>query len=313
MAAAGHRKVRLGFLCWSVLVTTAFSDPGQASDADRTLEALCGGDGERTSVHAFARHLFEKGYWAYAAEEFLRFCFVCPDDPRVPEARLLAGACWEKAGRVPEAVSAYRRLAGEFPRSVEGLEAWVRIGELSYRQARFEEARAELERFLEREPPMPWRDRARYRAAWAALRLHAFSLARHEFSALADQPGPYREPAEGIVAVLDRIPHLPYRSPVLAGFLSALVPGAGQFYAGETRDALLSFLVNGALIAATYQAFDREVYGVGGVVGVVAVGFYSGSVYGAVNSAHHANRNRLTGALNVLGKDYEWAGDPGIP
>jgi len=304
--------VRPGFLWLWVLLTTAFGLPGEAGGMDPGTEGLCG-DEDRRSIHAFARYLFDEGYWELAAEEFLRFCFVCPADQRVPEARLLVGVCWERAGRMPDAAAVYRRLAGAEPNSPEGMEARLRIGELLYREARYEEARVELGRFLDGDPPEPWGGRARYRAAWASLRLHAFAAAREEFSRLAAQPGPYQDPSEGIVTVLDRIPNLPYRSPLLAGVLSALLPGTGQLYAGEPRDALLSFLVNGALIAATYQAFDKEVYGVGGVVGVVALGFYSGSVYGAVNSAHHANRNRLTGALNVLRTDHEWVGDPTVP
>jgi len=305
----GRGTMRSRFLLAWMWWVTALVGPGEAGVAGPDREGFCG-EGDRQSIHAFARYLFEEGYWNEAAEEFLRFCFVCPEDPRVPGARLFVGVCWERAGRHPEAVAAYRALAEDVPASPEGMEARVRIGERCYREGRYEEARVELRRFLDRDPPEPWNGRARYRVAWASLKLHAFVAARGEFSGLAMQPGLYRSPSEEILSVLDRIPRLPYRSPVLAGVLSALVPGAGQLYAGETKDALLSFLVNGALIAATYEAFDKQVYGVGGVACVVAAGFYAGNLYGAVNSAHHANRDRLTGALNLVGKQYEWVESP---
>ncbi len=264
------------------------------------------GDGEEHSIYPFAVYLFEQEHWEQAVTEFQRFRFFCPDDPRVPGAMLSIGNCYERLEQFSEAIAAYRELADAFPETPEGREAGVGIGETYYRAGKYEEARIALQAFLNRHPPVPWAERARYRMAWASLHLHAFAVAEEEFSGLAVQGGPYRQAAEEIAGAVDRIRELPYRSPVLAGVLSGVLPGAGQLYAGETKDALLSFLVNGALIFATYESFNHELYGLGGVVSVVTLSFYAGNIYGAVNSAHHANRDRLTAHLSRLKKMYEW-------
>ncbi len=291
-----------------VLLLAPGAVPGETRALEPVPAEVCGG-GDRQSLYAFARFLYQEEHWDQALTELQRFCFLCPGDDRVPGAKLLIGECYEKMGRFAEAAAAYRTVAEELPESPDGMEARVRIGESWYRDGKYEEARVELGNFLDRDPPEPWKGRALYRTAWSSLKLHAFSVAREQFSDLALQPGPYRKPSQEVIAVLNRIRDLPYRSPVLAGVLSGVLPGAGQLYAGEAKDALLSFLVNGALIAATYGAFDQELYGVGGVVCAVGLSFYAGNVYGAVNSAHHANRDRLSGALTALEKKVEWVLD----
>jgi len=256
--------------------------------------------------YQFARHLFQKGYWQQAITEFQRFCFLNPLHPLVPEAMLEAGKCYELDGRYPEAITRYRTLAFDYPNSPAGEEALYRVGVAFYRAGEFEKARLALEDFLQKRPATPWKLQARYRIAWASLHLHEFTVAREQFSALATGENPYHEPAEAIEKGIDNIIGLPHKSPLLAGVLSGVLPGAGQLYSGEAKNALLAFAVNAALIAATYEAFHKEVYVAGGIVSVVALTFYSGNIYGALNSAHHANQDALSAHLRPYRNQYEW-------
>jgi len=265
--------------------------------------------GAPPDAFAFAQYLLEKGRWAEAATEFQRFCYFHPGHPLVPRARLRIGTCYERGEQFSEAVNAYQSLAGDHPLTPAGREARYRVGEVYYRAGRFEEATVALERFLQDKPADPWGWKARYRIAWASLHLHAFAVAAEQFSELASRANPFQKPAREILAGIEGIKGLRYRSPLLAGFLSGLLPGSGQVYAGATKDGLLAFLVNGALIAASYQAFDKELYGVGGVVSFVALTFYAGNVYGAVNSTHHANQEGLVAHLRSFRNRYEWITD----
>ena len=86
---------------------------------------------------------------------------------------------------------------------------------------------------------------------------------------------------------------IPRKNPTIAGLLS-VVPGAGQIYVGRYKDALTAFIVNAGLILATVEAFDNELYALGGVIGFVEFGFYAGNIYGTVSSAHKYNRDRQT-------------------
>jgi len=84
--------------------------------------------------------------------------------------------------------------------------------------------------------------------------------------------------------------HYKEKSPLLAGTLSALIPGAGQYYTGNNSAALGAFFVNALLIASTIEAFDEDQEILGTGLGLLALGFYSGNIYGAINFAHKHNQ-----------------------
>ena len=75
----------------------------------------------------------------------------------------------------------------------------------------------------------------------------------------------------------------------MAGFLSIL-PGGGYFYCERYQDALVAFLLNGALILASWEAFDQGNPALGGVIAAVEFGFYAGNIYGGIASAHKYQR-----------------------
>jgi TM2 domain-containing membrane protein YozV len=84
---------------------------------------------------------------------------------------------------------------------------------------------------------------------------------------------------------LDRHRELPEKSPLIAGVMSAVIPGSGHIYAGHTGDGITAFFLNGLFIAGTITAIHQENYAVAGVVGVIGLPFYIGNIYGAANAA----------------------------
>ena len=88
---------------------------------------------------------------------------------------------------------------------------------------------------------------------------------------------------------LDRYKELPEKSPVLAGVLSAILPGSGYFYAGRYGDGITAFLINGLFIAGTITGIHGENYAVAGIVGGIGVPFYLGNILGSANAAKKWN------------------------
>ena len=80
---------------------------------------------------------------------------------------------------------------------------------------------------------------------------------------------------------IDRYQELPEKSPVLAGVMSAILPGSGYIYAEHYGDGITAFLINGLFIAGTITAIHQENYAVAGIVGGVGVPFYLGNIYGS--------------------------------
>lgn len=85
---------------------------------------------------------------------------------------------------------------------------------------------------------------------------------------------------------------LPSKSPLLAGFLSTVLPGSGRVYVGRLNDALLTVFFLGVLGWGTYDGFSEN--GIssrkGWTLGTLGGIFYLGNVYGSVVAAQTHNR-----------------------
>lgn len=80
------------------------------------------------------------------------------------------------------------------------------------------------------------------------------------------------------------------RRPAIAGVLSALLPGAGQIYAGSPQAAAVSFVLNGLFITATAEQALRHDYATAAAAGAVASFFYVGGVINAIDLARRRDR-----------------------
>lgn len=91
--------------------------------------------------------------------------------------------------------------------------------------------------------------------------------------------------------LLQNASQLRYKSPLKAGLLSVVVPGAGKFYANRKKDAIFSFILTVVAGYQSYRAFNKN--GIdsvfGWVYGGLAAGFYVGNVYGSVQAAKKSN------------------------
>jgi hypothetical protein len=97
--------------------------------------------------------------------------------------------------------------------------------------------------------------------------------------------------------------HANYKSPLLAGSLSAIVPGSGKVYCGKWKDAIYSFLFVTASSWLTYKSFDNKGFNFGGVVlGSFALTFYSANIYGSVKSAKVYNQ-KINQSLKIEAED----------
>jgi TM2 domain-containing membrane protein YozV len=90
--------------------------------------------------------------------------------------------------------------------------------------------------------------------------------------------------------LLDTARHLPYKSKDLALFLSLILPGAGQAYAGDAGQALNALLVNGAAGTLTvYTAIEGYYLDAGILFLFVFYRYYQGNLYHAQRLAREYN------------------------
>ena len=95
---------------------------------------------------------------------------------------------------------------------------------------------------------------------------------------------------------------LPSKSPLLAGFLSTVLPGSGRVYVGRLNDALLTVFFLGVLGWGTYDGFAEN--GVssrkGWTLGTLGGIFYLGNIYGSVVAAQTHNRRTEAAFLATI-------------
>ncbi|MBA4394939.1 MAG: hypothetical protein C0407_15410, partial [Desulfobacca sp.] len=94
---------------------------------------------------------------------------------------------------------------------------------------------------------------------------------------------------------------LPLKSPIIAGTLATLLPGAGHWYLDRPQDGLIAFSMNGLFTWAAVSSFQQGNNGLGVLLSFIELAWYSGNIYSAINTAHKVNRKQETDFLESYG------------
>lgn len=242
-------------------------------------------------ILAYAAELMRQKEYYRAITEYRRFLFSFPNDKRQPMARFRIGLAFYGGRDYGEALKVFGEVAELYPELPHGKLARLWQGECRMRQGNFEAAEnlfgaAGLS--LAGEIPG---DHAVYRHAWALLYQQQWQGARKQFQSLPFSHS-FHETGHLIAEAIPDIEHSPRRSPLLAGVLSAALPGSGQFYIGRRGDAWLALILNSLFLAGIVEALNQDRPAVAGLLGFFEVGWYAGNIFGAVNGAHKYNAHQ---------------------
>ncbi len=97
------------------------------------------------------------------------------------------------------------------------------------------------------------------------------------------------QPREFMKSFLKRKLEPEYKDPLIAGMLSAIIPGAGKIYTKRYEDGITAFLLTGLFSYLSYDNFHAKHNFRGWLFAGLALGFYSGNIYGAASSAQIYN------------------------
>ena len=251
-------------------------------------------------LYDYAQKAFESGEFQRAIVEYQRFAAFFPQDPRVRSARFQIGTAYARTGNFNAAISAYRKAVLAKPKDPLSVKSYRAISACYLKLGQLTEAVSNLETLANETPDNDIRDDAYYRMGWILLEHLDFDRAETDFNRISalNRKG-YR--VDSLLADIGKTRSLVVKSPKTAGVLSIL-PGAGYLYLGRYQDAFFSFLVNGAMIFAAYEALDHDLYVLGGILTFVELGFYAGNIYGATTSAHKINRSQKLDFIEKLKK-----------
>ncbi|MFC1505100.1 tol-pal system YbgF family protein [Thermodesulfobacteriota bacterium] len=250
------------------------------------------------SQYDYAAALFDQGNFAAAAVEYRRFLHFFPDEPLVVNAMYQIGLCLFHDRKFKEAIDAFQNVIDAFEDSRQAMWSYFKISEAHLAQRDFGSAVLALQNLLTANPEVDVADRAHYHMGWIFVELAEWDRARSQFARISES-NRMKYNLQQLLDELDQEKQIKRKSPRLAGFLS-IIPGGGFAYTERYQDALVAFLVNGAMIWAAYEAFDNDLPALGTCITVVGFGFYAGNIYGGVSSAHKFNDRQTQSFVEQL-------------
>ncbi|MBM4279634.1 MAG: hypothetical protein FJ137_02365 [Deltaproteobacteria bacterium] len=136
------------------------------------------------------------------------------------------------------------------------------------------------------------RAHSRWLLAWGHFDAGELEKARELFDTIARSDAPRAASARGVVDAIDRKGELPMRDPLVAALLS-VVPGGGHFYLGQWATGVTSLGWNALFIFAAVSAWLTGDWGIATVLTFAELGWYSGSMFGAIAGAYRHNRDAV--------------------
>lgn len=274
-------KLRARILILLLLLVPVLAVPPVASASEITIRS--------EDQLGIAREAFDKGEYARAIVELERFLHFFPEEPEVPRARYLIGLSHLRGRNYEAARKVFQALIGRYPSTPVAEQALLMYAESYYQQGAYEEAERLYRQIIAAQPGSELANKALYRLGWSLMQRGKWQEASENFREV-----PKTSPLFPRSSDLSRRSllgaDLPAKNPTTAGVLSAVVPGLGHAYVGRYKDGIVALLLNGLFIWAAYECFQEDLAVLGGIIGFLELGWYSGTIYSAVNSAHKYNR-----------------------
>ena len=256
------------------------------------------------STFTLARQLLSENSHELAAVEFRRFALENKTETEQTAAYLFAGYAYllaEKAG-----------LAEEMLDVAEDIDTTAAcFNELSLLSAENARLKQDPDSSLyyydllaEKSDDPDFRAFALRRAAVVCLNNHDIPSARRRLNSSPRDEGAALQALETYARGKDK-------SPTLGG-LWGLIPGAGYWYSGETANGVRSLILNSLFIFGMVHTAENDQWGAFGAITFFELTWYSGSVYGGIDSAHRYNRARLADVAKHIDGDTRFRPVPAI-
>lgn len=248
---------------------------------------------------ALADHFMKIGEYSQAIIEYRRFLYLYPQSQRREEVHFKIAEAYYTSGQYEAAISFLKMTVQEFPEGNFIMEFYILMGRSLMGLKRLKEAREIFYFVIGSTSSWFLKYRARSFLAECYVMEERWKEAIEVMEA-TELDSPFRAEAERYASHLKAIDSIPYRSPKVAGILSAVLPGAGHLYCGRPMDALTAFIANSTLIAGAVEAFQKDQKGLGLVLSAIELVLYGGTIFSAVTSAHKFNRNEKGKYLDMI-------------
>lgn len=232
----------------------------------------------------YAKHLMADMDYYRAISEYKRYLFLCPNTSEINEARYNIGLSYFLAGRYKEVIDWNEEMVS---RNYSENRLLILTGKSNYRLENSSIAFDLFSEILNDNPDLSEYNQACYYSGLSLVQVERFTEAAGYFHRV-EANSPYYQNSQTYIDYLSIGQFYDSKKPNIAGMLS-IIPGAGYLYTSHYHTAAASFIVNGLLFWASYNAFQNDRTAEGIIFSTFFVGFYVGNIYGSVQSAHRYN------------------------
>ncbi|MCP4104723.1 MAG: tetratricopeptide repeat protein, partial [Desulfobacteraceae bacterium] len=231
----------------------------------------------------FAEQYFSNEEYSRAIDEYKRFIYFFPEHDKVEMAMYKIGMSYFNSNKYKKAIDAFskiidRQYSKKGNTNFEIAKVYYMITECYLKLNSLGPAVSNLRNLLATTGDIEVRDETYYRLGWICLEAGLWDKARSYLGQISPE-NKEKYKLKELSDELGKKTTIPRKSPWTAGFLS-IIPGGGYLYCERYHDAMIAFLVNSIMGYAAYEAFDDEHYALGGLIGFIEMGFYSGNIYG---------------------------------
>ena len=295
MISGGQMKTNKIFSTTAVILSFLFFliIPAISSSSEQTNDEKT----EASRLFNFAYQLLQEGDYYRAITEYKRFISYYPQAPEIPDASIGIANAYYKAEKYDDAIESYRDFLAKYPENKNFDEAVLNLADSFIKTKRTDSAIILLDEIEEKMPGSSLAEKLKILLGKNMLKEGRFDDAEKELGKVKEKSGE-KEEAEVLLESLKQMKGLELKSPLLAGLMSSVLPGAGQVYAGRKKDAIFSFLLNGLFTWGAVESFNRDIYVAGAILSFFEFGWYTGNIYNAVSDTHKYNRKIQDDFLN---------------
>lgn len=227
----------------------------------------------------YAEHLFDQRAYRAAILEYKRLLFYHPDISKADLVRYRIGLSYYHQGDRELARQKFEDVTQNFPDSPLNLQAQLMLGKTYFDAKSYSTARATFFAVANADGDGEIAAQARYLRAWCYLYEQAWFKAIAEFRTVQQlQPDtPLSQASTQLADMTYANTPLPFKSPRLAEWMSTLLPGAGQIYAGKLEKGLISGAISAAIFYLLADSIREERYVDAAGICLVSSRFYLGN------------------------------------
>lgn len=227
----------------------------------------------------YADHLFEQRAYRSAILEYKRLLFYQPNAARADLARYRIGLSYYHQGNRELARQKFEEITQNSPHTPLYLQAQLMLGRTYFDAKNYSTARSTFFQVASAGAGGETAAQARYLRGWCYIHEQDWFKAIAEFHTVQQlQPNtPLSQASARLADMTYTNTPLPFKSPRLAQWMSTVLPGAGQIYAGKLEDGLISSAINAVVFYLLVDSIREERYVDAAGICLVGSHFYLGN------------------------------------